>query len=214
LADGQSYDALYAGDKVNVTVQEKGWWFWTWLETKFQDSKVIKSDIDASNGVLHVVDSVMIPDSVNIPNTVVDVASGMFGLSTLVDLLNQNNLADTLKGTGPFTLFAPTNYAFAQISSTLENLTPEQVTNVLLYHVVSGKVLSSQLTDGQVVDTLYSGNSVSVSLSQGGGWLCNWFGLYCTTTVKINESTVTKADVDADNGVIHVINKVLVPTNL
>jgi len=214
LADGQSYDAVYPGDKVDVSIKEKGWWFWKWTEVKFEDSRVFKKDIEGSNGVIHIVDSVMIPESVTIPNTVVDVAVGMGKLSTLVDLLNKFNLADTLKGTGPFTVFAPTNDAFSDIESTLEGLTDTQVTNVLLYHVVNGKVLSNQLTNGQVVDTLYPGNTVTASIEQKGGWRCKWFGYGCKDFVKINESDVTKADVDADNGVIHILNNVLIPANL
>jgi len=214
LADGQSYDAVYPGDKVDVSVTEKGWWWWKYTEVKFEDSKVLKVDIEGSNGVIHVVDSVMIPDSVTIPNTVVDVAVGMEELSTLVDLLVKLNLADILKGTGPFTVFAPTNDAFSDIENTLEGLTDTQVTNVLLYHVVNGKVLSDQLTDGQVVDTLYSGNTLTVSIEKKGGWRCRWFGYGCKEFIKINESDVEKADVDADNGVIHILDKVLIPANL
>jgi len=214
LADGQSYDAVYPGDKVDVSITEKGWWKWKWTEVKFEDSRVLKADIDGSNGVIHIVDDVMIPESVTIPNTVVDVAVGMGKLSTLVDLLNKFNLSDTLKGTGPFTVFAPTNDAFSDIESTLEGLNDTQVTNVLLYHVVNGKVLSDQLTDGQVVDTLYPGNSVTVSIEQKGGWRCKWFGYGCKDFIKINESDVKTADVDADNGVIHILNKVLIPANL
>lgn len=214
LADGQSYDALFPGDKVDVSVEEKGWWFWKYTEVKFEDSNVLKVDIEGSNGVLHIVDSVMLPDSVKIPNTVVDVAVGMKGLSTLVDLLNKFNLADTLKGTGPFTVFAPTNKAFADIEDTLEDLDDSQVTNVLKYHVVSGKVLSNQLTDGQVVNTLYSGNTATVKIEEKGGWRCKYWGYGCRKYIKINDSTVTKADVDADNGVIHILNKVLIPANL
>jgi len=135
-------------------------------------------------------------------------------LSTLVDLLVKLNLADILKGTGPFTVFAPTNDAFSDIENTLEGLTDTQVTNVLLYHVVNGKVLSDQLTDGQVVDTLYSGNTLSVSIEKKGGWRCKWFGYGCKESIKINESKVNEADIDADNGVIHVLDKVLIPANL
>jgi len=214
LEDGQSYDALYPGDKVDVSITEKGWWKWKKTIIKFEDSTVFKKDIEGSNGVIHIVDSVMIPESVTIPNTVVDVAVGMEKLSTLVDLLNKYNLTATLKGTGPFTVFAPTNDAFSDIESSLEGLNDTQVTNVLLYHVVNGKVLSNQLTNGQVVDTLYSGNTVTVSIEQKGGWRCKFFGYGCKDFVKINESDVTKADVDADNGVIHILNKVLIPTNL
>jgi len=215
LADGQSYDAVYLEDKVNVSVAEVGWRYWKRTIVKFEDSLVLKAkEIEGSNGVIHVVDSVMIPDSVTIPNTVVDVVVGMEKFSTLVNLLAKFNLADTLEGIGPFTLFAPTNDAFSDIKDILKHLTETQVTNLLLHHVASGKVLSKQLTDGKVVNTLYPGNMLTVSTELKGGWRCTWFGYGCSYDIKINESDVRQVDVDADNGVIHVLDKVIIPANL
>jgi transforming growth factor-beta-induced protein len=132
---------------------------------------------------------------------IVDVASGIDDFSILVAALQQANLVEALQGDGPFTVFAPTNQAFSDLLNEL-NITAEQLlahpqlSEVLLYHVVSGKVMSTDLSDGMSAPTL-SGENISVDLMSG---------------VKINQSMVTSADVEATNGVIHVIDKVLVPS--
>lgn len=124
-------------------------------------------------------------------------------LSTLSGLLKSANLLSTLStystdNTG-YTLFAPTNEAFAKITSTTSSLTDEQIKNVLLYHVVSGTVKSTQLTTGSA-PTLLTGQSIAVDI---------------TTDVTLNGNVkVTKADNLASNGVIHIIDSVLIPTNL
>jgi len=104
-------------------------------------------------------------------------------------------VAEALQADGPFTVFAPTNAAFAAISDTVDGLTTEQLTNVLLYHVVEGAVGAGNLVAGDV-PTLLADNSVTVDLSDG---------------VKINAANVTMANVLTKNGVIHVIDAVLVP---
>lgn len=130
----------------------------------------------------------------------VDVASGNEDFSILVSALVEAELVTALQGDGPFTVFAPTNEAFASLLSQL-NISAEdllahpQLSEVLLYHVVSGKVLSTDLSDGMTAETL-QGESLTVDLSMG---------------VKINDSIVSLADLDATNGVIHVIDQVLVP---
>jgi len=130
----------------------------------------------------------------------VDVASGIDDFSILVAALQEAELVEALQGEGPFTVFAPTNAAFADLLSNL-NITADQLlahpqlSEVLLYHVVSGKVMSTDLTDGMMAATL-QGESLAIDLSNG---------------VKINESMVTSADVEATNGVIHEIDQVLVP---
>jgi transforming growth factor-beta-induced protein len=131
---------------------------------------------------------------------IVDVASNIDDFSILVSALQEAELVSALQGEGPFTVFAPTNDAFAALLSDL-NITAEellahpQLSEVLLYHVVSGKVMSTDLSDGMMATTL-QGEQLSIDLSNG---------------VKINMSNVTSADVAATNGVIHVIDKVLVP---
>lgn len=130
---------------------------------------------------------------------IVEIAQKTPELSTLVDALVAANLTDALSGTGPFTVFAPTNAAFAKLDSeTLNNIiaNPALLTALLQYHVVSGDVMSTDLTNGPV-QSLLSGQTIDVDISNG---------------VTLNGSSkVTSADVDASNGVIHIIDEVLFP---
>jgi transforming growth factor-beta-induced protein len=137
--------------------------------------------------------------------SIVEIASANTSFSTLVAALAKADLVSALEGDGPFTVFAPTNEAFAALLadlgvSSLDDLSAEALTPILLYHVVSGKVLSSDLSNGYV-GTLSSGpEDTKVSLQVD------------ADDVLLNGSTeVTTADLIASNGVIHVINKVLLP---
>lgn len=124
-------------------------------------------------------------------------AAGSF--KTLSKALIDTDLVATLQGAGPFTVFAPTDAAFEALGAdALAALTPEQLTTILKYHVVAGELTSSELEAGPVATA--SGLSAFVSLDNG--------------AVKVNGATVTSADVEASNGVIHVIDKVLLPPNL
>ena len=119
---------------------------------------------------------------------------------SLVAALSHADLVATLQGEGPFTVFAPTDQAFADAGIDLDTFdTPEEnatLVDILLYHVYSGNVSSSEVTDGLSVE-MENGDSVSFSVADG--------------VVKIGEATVTTADVNASNGIIHVIDKVLMP---
>ena len=117
--------------------------------------------------------------------------------------LEEAGLVQALQAEGPFTVFAPTNQAFTDLLQTLdisaeELLMQPDLANVLLYHVVPAEVFSTDLSDGMIAPTLNGDETLTVDLSDG---------------VKINTSTVTLADLDATNGVIHVIDTVLVPSN-
>jgi uncharacterized surface protein with fasciclin (FAS1) repeats len=132
---------------------------------------------------------------------VVDVAIGSPDHTTLVAAVKAAGLVETLKGAGPFTVFAPTNSAFAALpAGTVDGLLkPEQksaLTGVLTYHVVSGAVKSGDLKDGQKVKTL-QGEELLVSIKDG--------------KVMINGANVTAADLTATNGVVHVLDGVLMP---
>ncbi|MDW7670946.1 MAG: fasciclin domain-containing protein, partial [Bacillota bacterium] len=132
--------------------------------------------------------------------SIVDIAVGNENFSILVAALTEADLVGALSGDGPFTVFAPTNAAFAALLEALEIeaadlLAHPQLADVLLYHVVGAKVMSTDLVDGMEAETL-QGESLTIDLSDG---------------VKINASTVTTADVEASNGVIHIIDTVLVP---
>lgn len=131
---------------------------------------------------------------------IVDTAAGAGDFSTLVAAVEAAGLVDTLKGDGPFTVFAPTDEAFAALpEGTVENLlkpeNKEQLVAILTYHVVPGKVMSGDLTDDMSATTV-QGSDVMIDLDNG---------------VMVEEATVVSADIETTNGVIHVIDKVILP---
>jgi transforming growth factor-beta-induced protein len=158
-----------------------------------KDSKVTKADVDVKNGVIHVIDKVLLPP------TVVDQATYNGSFSILVQAVVKAGLAETLSGTGPFTIFAPTDAAFQALFTQLgvsgiSDLTEAQLVPILKYHVVSGNIRSSQLMAGPV--TTLNG-TINITLSPA---------------PAINGNTnIIATDVQASNGVIHVIDKVLLP---
>mmetsp|Transcript_19698 Transcript_19698/g.27039 ORF Transcript_19698/g.27039 Transcript_19698/m.27039 type:complete len:396 (-) Transcript_19698:296-1483(-) len=167
---------------------------------KINDAEVIAENITASNGIVHVIDEVLLPPSAVLD--IVDIATDepvadIF--STLVSLVVQVGLNDTLKSDGPFTVFAPTNAAFEKVLDVVDVTNDTEVTEVLLYHVLNGIVLAEDVTDGLEAQTV-SNETLSFST------------YYHDHVITINDdSTVIKADVLASNGVIHVIDEVLLP---
>jgi uncharacterized surface protein with fasciclin (FAS1) repeats len=130
---------------------------------------------------------------------IVDTAVAAGSFTTLVQAVQAAGLVETLKGPGPFTVFAPTDEAFAKLpAGTVEGLLNDvpQLTTVLTYHVVPGKVMAAGVV-GMTSATTVQGGSLTVDASNG---------------VKINDATVVQADVEADNGVIHAIDSVLLPS--
>ena len=132
---------------------------------------------------------------------IVDTAIKAGSFNTLVAAVQAAELVETLKSKGPFTVFAPTDEAFSQLDkATLESLlkpeNKDQLVAILTYHVVAGKVMSTDITDNIQPSTV-NGSTINIKLSNG--------------KVMINDATVITADVDTDNGVIHVIDKVLIP---
>lgn len=136
-------------------------------------------------------------------NTIVDIAVGTPSVSTLVAAVTAASLVDTLKSEGPFTVFAPVNEAFAALpAGTVDTLLlPENIADlqaILTYHVVPGSVMAGDLVDGMVVETV-NGETITINVS-------------ATEGVTINgAATVVAADVVASNGVIHLIDSVLLP---
>ncbi len=129
---------------------------------------------------------------------IVDTAVKAGSFTTLVAAVTAAGLVDTLKGAGPFTVFAPTDEAFAKLpAGTVDKLLKDipQLKKILTYHVVSGKVMAADVVKLKSATTV-EGSTVKIDASNG---------------VKINDSTVTTADVAADNGVIHIIDAVLLP---
>ncbi len=189
LMDGQVVQTLL-GDSISITVSADG--------VFINDAMVTVADIEADNGVVHVIDAVLLPPT----TTVVDIIVNSENHNTLEAAVIAAELDDDLSGEGPFTVFAPTDEAFAALpEGTVDTLLLDptgQLADILLYHVVSGSVLSTDLMDGQVVQTLL-GDSISITVSADG--------------VFINDAMVTVADIEADNGVVHVIDAVLLPTS-
>ncbi|ROT67403.1 hypothetical protein C7M84_014516 [Penaeus vannamei] len=187
LRDGMVADSVQGGP-LRINVNRNG--------VKVNDVAVTQADIMARNGVIHVIDQVLMP-----PEDVGNLAEVLTsqGFSQLVDLVVTAGLADTVSNGGPFTVFAPTNEAFQALDPELVKALladPERLKDVLLYHVVPGAVLSSDLSDGLVATT-----------AQGGDLRVNVNG----NAVTINDVDVTRADIPASNGVIHVLNQVLLP---
>lgn len=164
---------------------------------------VTTADIMASNGVIHVVDKV-----IGLP-TIVTHATANPNFTSLVGALTsagQPDFVSILSGTGPYTVMAPTNDAFTALNTELSpggiaGVSPANLTKVLTYHVANGNVLAASLTEGQMITTLQTPQKYTIQLSGG---------------AKIKDannriSTITATDVQCSNGVIHVINKVLLP---
>ncbi len=189
LLSGQTVDVSLAGGGVTLN----------------GTSNVTDADIDASNGVIHIIDEVLLPDDF-VAQTIVQIAAGNPDFSTLVAALSKPELSDLLAAasdpTSDLTVFAPTNAAFDATLAVLEKESIDDIPVSLLreivaYHVLGTAVFSNQLTDGAVVETLLPGESVTVDLTDG---------------VKINGANVVLADVQAVNGVIHALDGVLLPS--
>jgi transforming growth factor-beta-induced protein len=185
LTDGQVLTTVQ-GQQISVAVNSGG---------VFVDGvRVTAPNINATNGVVHVVEDVLIK-----PIDIVD-AAGILGFTSLAGALESANLITALRGAGPFTVFAPTNEAFAAANA--GGLTTAQLTNILLYHVANGAVRSTALSNNQVVPTLLTGESVTIRIAG--------------TTITIDgaqaDGNVTVADVVVSNGVIHAVDGVLLPS--
>ena len=160
-------------------------------------ANVIAADVAASNGVIHVIDEVILPDNAN---TLADLVAGTEGFSTLLAALKAAGLDSVVATKGPFTVFAPTDEAFAKlpegtIPTLLKPENKDQLANILLYHVVPGVVMAKDVKAGEVKAA--NDGTLGVTVSDWG--------------VKINDSKVIKTDIEALNGVVHVIDTVLLP---
>ncbi|MFN0060152.1 MAG: fasciclin domain-containing protein [Planctomycetota bacterium] len=166
-------------------------------ELTIDGAKVIKADIQCTNGVIHVIDSVILPSDKSIVATAKD--AGVF--NTLIAALTAADLATVLQGAGPFTVFAPTDDAFKKLpAGTLENLLrPESrdlLVSILKLHVASGRAFAADALAAEKITTLDKG-VVRVRIVDG--------------KPRANEAVIVKTDIDALNGVIHVIDTVLLP---
>lgn len=166
------------------------------LAKNFKMAEVNESELRVENWM---VESFKSPKVETAAGTVVDIAVANPDFSILVEAVTKAGLAGALSADGPFTVFAPTNDAFKALFkqlgvSGIKDLTAEQLTPILTYHVVAGKVMSTDLKNTSVA-TL-NGQKIKIDISNG---------------VKINDSKVTAADISGKNGVVHVIDRVLIP---
>jgi len=172
------------------------------------NAEVTTADIAASNGVVHIIDTVLsLPVPPPSTKNIVELAIATPNLSTLVTALKAGNLVATLEGTGPFTVFAPTDEAFAKLPSLYRQLLldPKNVKTlqkVLTYHVSAGAVLSKDIVDKEVIRTV-EGQDVIAHVTKAHD-----------DHIMINDAYVTTADVVASNGVIHIVDSVLMPPDM
>jgi transforming growth factor-beta-induced protein len=168
-------------------------------KTMVGDATIITKDVEATNGVVHMINMVMLPEKPK-ENTKDIVSIASESAKTLAAAVTAAGLVETLQGNGPFTVFAPTDAAFESIKKDVDNLLkPEnkvKLTKVLTYHVVAGNVMAASLIDGQKLTTV-QGTDLTVSVKNG--------------KVMINGATVVTPDIPASNGVIHIIDKVVMP---
>lgn len=166
-------------------------------EVTVDGANVVATDVLASNGVIHAIDTVLIPTD----KSVVEIAMENGQFSTLCKLVKAAGLAEALSGAGPYTVFAPTDDAFAKLDrATLDNLlkpeNKQKLKDILKYHVVKGRVYSEQAAKAGEAKTA-QGEEVRISVRD--------------ESLRVNEARIVKANIDARNGVIHVIDTVLVP---
>ena len=190
LTNGQSIVTLNSGKTVKVTINNDG--------VFIDNAKVTVADIQTDNGVVHVIDAVLLPS-----NTVVDVIIGSANHNTLEAAISAAGLINTLNGAGPFTVFAPTDAAFAALpAGTVEALLADPqgaLTQVLLYHATSETVTSDDIIEFYSdFPYLQMRNEKTITFK------------VTSEGVFINNAKVTVADIETDNGIVHVIDAVLI----
>ncbi|MEZ6138484.1 MAG: fasciclin domain-containing protein [Pirellulaceae bacterium] len=178
--NGQRIDIHVADGKVSV-----------------DSATVVKTDIECSNGIIHVIDSVILPSSDNIVAT----ADKAGTFKTLIAAAKAAGLADALMGETELTVFAPTDEAFAKlpagtVKSLLEPENKSKLADILKYHVVAGRVYSENALEAKTAKTL-QGSKITISVMNG--------------KAKVNNASLVATDIDAANGVIHVIDAVILP---
>jgi uncharacterized surface protein with fasciclin (FAS1) repeats len=167
---------------------------------RVNESRIVITDIPCSNGVIHVIDTVLMPALSSIPSTAE--AAGQF--NTLLAAVDAAGLGEVLGGPGPFTIFAPTDDAFAAlpegtVESLLKTENRQQLIDILKFHVISGRVYDTDAVSTGFADSLL-GRSLEIGFSADG--------------IRVNGSRVLARNIAASNGVIHVIDSVLLPTSM
>jgi transforming growth factor-beta-induced protein len=178
------------GQRVDVKVKDG--------KVYIDGAQVVITDIETSNGIIHVIDSVITPNSKDI----VETAMGDARFSTLVEAVKTAGLVSTLQGDGPFTVFAPTNEAFAKVpglSSLLEPRNRQTLVDILTYHVVPGSVYARDAVAAERASTV-QGEKVKIGIDNG--------------RLTVNGANIIITDIETTNGVIHVIDAVITPPSM
>ena len=180
------------GQRVHISVEDG--------RIQLNESNVISADVRASNGIIHVIDEVLIPETKNIP----EIAQEARTFKTLITALQEAELVEPLLGKGPFTVLAPTDKAFGAlpdgtVASLLKPENRAELQRILTYHVIEGRLYTDDFLRNRTYKTL-AGAKVKLSFADG--------------TFRANGSTVISSDIDAANGVIHVIDAVLLPETM
>jgi len=189
---GRDFVATVQGQELYVQADEDG--------VRIDGARVVTTDIEASNGIIHVIDTVILPRK-----DIVDTAAEAGKFGTLVQAVRAAGLVETLRGDGPFTVFAPVDDAFAAIpSEKLEALLADEeaLGSVLTYHVVPSRILAADVQPGHEAKTIVvktvQGGELRIEIQEDG-------------SIRVNDANVVMRDVLTSNGVIHVVDRVLVP---
>ena len=160
------------------------------------DAEVVEADIDAINGIIHAIDDVILPSWFS--NSIMKLAEGTSDLSTLVDLVVQAGFSGTLSEAGPYTVFAPTNAAF--LDSPFgggTSISADRLSSILSYHILKGIYADTDLRDGLILTTLQGEKLTFKSTKENGEF--------------VNDKRIIIPNILANNGIIHIIDGVLIP---
>jgi uncharacterized surface protein with fasciclin (FAS1) repeats len=193
LKDGQA-TATVQGEKVIIQTEDG---------IKVNDAHITTADLEADNGVIHIIDKVLLPLSMQ-EKTIAQLAIADDRLSTLVEALKADNLVKTLQSKGPFTVFAPTNEAFAAlpegtVESLLEPENKEILASLLSYHVVTNSLMAEDLTTGTNLISV-QGEPLKIAITE--------------QNTAVAGATVISPNIKASNGVVHVVNTVMIPPSM
>ena len=177
------------GQRVSIAI-DKG--------VQIDNANVVSADIECSNGIIHVIDAVILPST----DDLIVLAAKAGSFETLAAAINTAGLAALLTSDGPFTVFAPTDAAFANlpagtVDSLLQKENREQLIDILKYHVVPGRVYAAEALSAQTAETA-QGSRVRFRLRGG--------------NLMVNDANILNADIEASNGIVHVIDRVIIPS--
>jgi transforming growth factor-beta-induced protein len=192
LAGGSAPTAQ--GDSLTIAFQNG--------QVRVNDAAIVDADITCSNGVIHVIDSVLLPTLPEPSNDILGVAKKAGSFSTLIAAVEAAGLTEALQGDGPFTVLAPTNEAFAALpKGTVETLLKKEnlgkLKEILTYHALSGSISAGDALNAKSAKTL-NGQQVKFAIEDG--------------QLKVNGATIRSTDIECENGTIHVIDAVLLPS--